>query len=101
MFSFFKKTPDNSAYWEAIANRNAEEARKWEAEAGKNFRRFVDACKDSNAIEEELLDCKASNQRLSDALAAKNARLERIAEKFDGQSSGTAKLAVRMARGDA
>lgn len=76
-------------------------ARDWEAEAEKNFRRFVDACKECNAIEEELLDAKASNQRLADQLAAKTARLERIAEKFDGQSSGTAKLAVKLARGGA
>jgi hypothetical protein len=69
--------------------------------AQRNWDRFTDACKECNVIEEELVDCQASNQRLADALAAKTARLERIAEKFEGQQSGTAQLAVRMARGDA
>ncbi len=100
MFGLFKK-PDNNAYWEAIANRNAENAKKWEQQASANWKRFTDACKECNTIEEELTDALASNQRLTDALQAKNERLERIAEKFDGQSSGTAKLAVKLARGDA
>lgn len=86
MFGLFKR-PDNSAYWEAIANRSAENAKKWEQQASANWKRFTDAL--------------ASNQRLTDALQAKNERLERIAEKFDGQSSGTAKLAVKLARGEA
>lgn len=90
MFGLFKR-PDNSAYWEAIANRSAENAKKWEQQASANWKRFTDACKECNTIEEEL----------TDALQAKNERLERIAEKFDGQSSGTAKLAVKLARGDA
>jgi len=93
MFGLFKK-PDNSAYWEAIANRN-------EKKAAENYRKFVAAAKECNAYEDELDKALASNRRLTDQLAAKTARLERIAEKFDGQSSGTAKLAVKMARGDA
>jgi hypothetical protein len=100
MLGLFRK-PDNSAYWQAIAERNKAEAKKWEDEAGKHWRRFTDACKECNAIEEELIDAKASIQRLTDALQAKNVRLERIAEHFECQSSGTAKLAARMARGEA
>lgn len=73
----------------------------WRTVAGENHRKFVEACKQCNTIEGELDEALASNRRLTDALQAKNERLERIAEKFDGQSSGTAKLAVKLARGDA
>lgn len=95
------REPDNSDYWEAVASRNEEARKAMEDQAERNWKRFTDACKEANTIEEELVDCQASNQRLADALAAKTARLERIAEKFEGQQSGTAQLAVRMARGDA
>jgi len=100
MFGLFKR-PDNSAYWEAIADRNAEAAKKWESEAGKNWRKFVGACKDCNAIEGELEQALASNKRLADALRAKSERLDRIAKRFEKQRSGTAKLAVKLALGDA
>lgn len=96
-----RQSPNNSDYWEAIASRKTERAEHWKQQAGCNWDRFVNACKEANTIEEELVDCQASNKRLTDALAAKTARLERIAEKFEGQRSGTAQLAVRMARGDA
>jgi len=76
-------------------------APNWEAIAADNHRKFVQAAKQANVFEDAWLDAKASNQRLTDQLAAKTARLERIAEKFDGQSSGTAKLAVKLARGGA
>lgn len=85
---------DNSGYWEAIAGRE-------EKKAETNWNRFVDACRECNTIEEELQDALASNRRLVDALQAKNERLERIVEAFEGQQSGTAQKAVRMARGDA
>lgn len=85
--------PDNSGYWETIANRE-------EKKAETNWNRFVDACRECNTIEEELQDALASNRRLTDALQAKNERLERIVEAFEGQRSGTAQKAVRMARGD-
>ena len=73
----------------------------WEKQATTNWNRFVDACRECNTIEEELQDALASNRRLVDALQAKNERLERIVEAFEGQQSGTAQKAVRMARGDA
>lgn len=79
--------PDNSNYWQSISERN--------------HRKFVNACKDANALEDELANANASIARLTDALAAKNARLERIAEAFQNQQSGTAQKVVRMARGDA
>lgn len=82
-----KRKPDNSSYWQSISERN--------------HRKFVNACKDANALEDELANANASIARLTDALAAKNARLERIAEAFQNQQSGTAQKVVRMARGDA
>lgn len=86
MFGLFKKTPDDSAYWQAQAEKWCAEATK-EAEnyklatdrAAANHRKMVDACRLANKFED---------------------RLNRIAEHFEGQSSGTAKLVVRMARGD-
>lgn len=93
MFGLFKK-PDNSAYWEAIANRN-------EKKAVENYRKFIAAAKECNAYEDELDRALASNRRLADQLAAKTARLERIVEAFEGQRSGTAKKVVKLARGEA
>lgn len=78
----------------------AEPMADWEQRAEQNWSRFVDACRECNTIEEELQDALASNRRLTDALQAKNERLERIVEAFEGQQSGTAQKAVRMARGD-
>lgn len=48
--------------------------------AAANHRKFVEACREANALQD---------------------RLERIVEAFEGQQSGTAQKAVRMARGDA
>ena len=80
------------------AQDEADHAFQAYAEAHKDM---VRAAKDCNAMEERLWDEMASNKRLTDALAAKNARLERIAEAFQNQQSGTAQKVVRMARGDA
>lgn len=68
--------------------------------AQRNWDRFTDACKECNVIEEELVDCQASNQRLTDALAAKTARLERIYEKGIHSKSGSAQHLARIASGD-
>lgn len=84
--------PDNSGYWEAIAGRE-------EKKAETNWSRFVDACRECNTIEEELQDALASNRRLSDALAAKNARLERIYEKGSVSKSGAAVHLAKIAEG--
>jgi hypothetical protein len=46
-------------------------------------------------------DLRNSHNRLVDALAAKNDRLRRITLHFLGQKSGTARLAVKLARGQA
>lgn len=76
----------------------------WDAAAQQHtelHKRFVTACRDANALQDELDSAQASIVRLTDALAAKNARLERIAEAFQNQQSGTAQKVVRMARGDA
>jgi hypothetical protein len=62
--------------------------------ATDNWNRFVDACKECNAIAD-------SNARLASALAAKKDRLNRIVEAFADQKSGTAQRAVKLARGDA
>lgn len=87
MFGLFKKAQSDEAYWKAIAERDENELRA--------LRKKYLA---STAANQELSN---SNQRLADALAAKNERLKRIVEAFEGQQSGTAQKAVRMARGDA
>ena len=69
--------------------------------ATENWNRFVDACRECNAIEEDYQEALASNRRLTDALQAKNERLERIVEAFEGQKSGTAQKAVKLAMGNA
>lgn len=94
------REPDNSDYWEAVASRNEEARKAMEDQAERNWKRFTDACKEANVIEEELLDCQASNQRLTDALAAKTARLERIYEKGIHSKSGSAQHLARIASGD-
>lgn len=77
----------SEGYWKAIAERE-------EKRASANHRKFVGAAKECNAIAD-------SNARLASALAAKKDRLNRIVEAFEGQKSGTAKKAVKMALGDA
>lgn len=84
----------DEGYWEAIAKRN-------EKLATDNWNRFIDACKECNAIEEDYQEALASNRRLTDALQAKNERLERIVAAFADQRSGTAKKAVKLALGGA
>ena len=73
-------------YWKQIAERE-------EKRAADNFRKFVGAAKECNAIAD-------SNARLASALAAKKDRLNRIVEAFEGQKSGTAQKAVKLARGE-
>lgn len=73
----------------------------WRTVAVENHRKFVDACRECNAIEEDYQEALASNRRLTDALQAKNERLERIVEAFADQKSGTAQKAVKIALGDA
>lgn len=63
------------------------------------WRKFADACKEANDIEEALFDALASNRRLTDALQAKNERLERIAEKGRESKSGSAVHLARIAEG--
>jgi hypothetical protein len=60
---------------------------------------MVRAAKDCNAMEERLWDEMASNKRLTDALAAKNARLERIYEKGIVSKSGAAVHLAKIAEG--
>jgi len=74
-------------YWKQIAERE-------EKRAAANHRKFVNAAKECNAIAD-------SNARLASALAAKKDRLNRIVEAFEGQQSGTAQKAVKLAMGDA
>lgn len=62
---------------------------------------MVRAAKDANAVEDELADANASIARLTDALAAKNARLERIYEKGSVSKSGAAVHLAKIAMGDA
>jgi len=69
--------------------------------ATENWNRFVDACRECNAIEEDYQEALASNRRLTDALQAKNERLERIVEAFADQKSGTAQKAIKLALGEA
>ena len=87
-------TPRSDAsYWEAIANGEKKQATD-------NWNRFVDACRECNAIEEDYQEALASNRRLTDALQARNERPERIVEAFADQKSGTAQKAVKIALGD-
>ena len=74
-------------YWKQIAERE-------EKRAADNHRKFVGAAKECNAIAD-------SNARLASALAAKKDRLNRIVEAFEGQKSGTAQKAVKLALGEA
>ncbi len=92
-FRAYFSRPSDEGYWEAIAERK-------EKLATDNWNRFVDACKECNAIEGDYQEALASNRRLTDALQCKNERLERIKNHFEGQSSGSAKIAVKMAKGD-
>ena len=78
---------NSEGYWKTIAERE-------EKRASDNFRKFVNAAKECNAIAD-------SNARLASALAAKKDRLNRIVEAFADQKSGTAQKAVKLALGDA
>lgn len=80
------------------AQDEADHAFQAYAEAHKDM---VRAAKDCNAMEERLWDEMASNKRLTDALAAKTARLERIYEKGIHSKSGSAQHLARIALGDA
>ena len=92
--------PNDEGYWQAIAERNSYNALRWVKRATESERKFVNAAKECNRIQDELDDALASNLRLTDALQAKNERLERIVEAFEGQRSGTARKAVKIALGD-
>ena len=78
---------NSEGYWKTISERE-------EKRASDSYRKFVNAAKECNAIAD-------SNARLASALAAKKDRLNRIVEAFADQRSGTAKKAVKLARGDA
>lgn len=82
-----KRKPDNSSYWQSISERN--------------HRKFVNACKDANALEDELANANASIARLTDALTAKNERLERIAAQETTGANATVKRMAAIARGEA
>lgn len=91
-FKAFTMPRSDESYWEAIADRN-------EKQATDNWNRFVDACKECNAIEEDYQEALASNHRLTDALQCKNERLERIAEKGRTSKSGAAVHLAKIAEG--
>ena len=129
-FRAYFSRPSDAGYWKTIAEREEKRATEnWnrfvdacrecnaieedyqealasnrrltkEKLATDNWNRFVDACRECNAIEEDYQEALASNRRLTDALQAKNERLERIVEAFEGQRSGTARKAVKIALGD-
>ena len=77
---------NSDGYWKQIAERE-------EKRAAANHRKFVNAAKECNAIAD-------SNARLASALAAKKDRLNRTVEAFADQRSGTAKKAVKLAKGE-
>ncbi len=83
---------NSEGYWKAIAERK-------EKLATDNWNRFVDACKECNAIEEDYQEALASNRRLTDALQCKNERLERIAENGRVSKSGAAVHLAKIAEG--
>lgn len=86
-------------YFIAYRARRKEQHEDFRQTAEDNWRLFVDACKEANDIEEELNDALASNQRLTDALQAKNERLERIVTKGRESKSGSAVHLARIAEG--
>lgn len=86
-FRAYFSRPSDEGYWEAIAERK-------EKLATENWSRFVDTCRECNAIEEDYQEALAST------LAAKKDRLNRIVEAFADQKSGTAQKAVKIALGD-
>ena len=91
-FRAYFSRPSDEGYWEAIAERK-------EKLATENWNRFVDACRECNAIEEDYQEALASNRRLTDALQCKNERLERIAEKGRVSKSGAAVHLAKIAEG--
>lgn len=86
--------PSDEGYWKAIAERE-------EKLATDNWIRFIDACKECNAIEEDYQEALASNRRLTDALQCKNERLERIAAQETTGANATVKRMAAIARDDA
>ena len=87
-------------YWKRIAEREEKHRKDVEHDlaateklVGQTYRKFVNAAKECNAIAD-------SNARLASALAAKKDRLNRIVEAFADQRSGTAKKAVKLAKGE-
>jgi len=84
----------SEGYWKAIAEREEERATE-------NWNRFVDACRECNAIEEDYQEALASNRRLTDALQCKNERLERIAAQETTGANATVKRMAAIARDDA
>ena len=91
-FRAYFSRPSDEGYWEAIAERK-------EKLATDNWNRFVDACKECNAIEEDYQEALASNRRLTDALQCKNERLECIAENGRTSKSGAAVHLAKIAEG--
>lgn len=91
-FRAYFSRPSDEGYWKAIAERK-------EKQATDNWNRFVDACRECNAIEEDYQEALASNRRLTDALQCKNERLERIAEKGRVSKSGAAVHLAKIAEG--
>lgn len=79
--------PDNSGYWEAVASTN--------------HRKFIGAAKEANRLEDTLAGTLESNFRLTDALTAKNERLERIAAQETTGANATVKRMAAIARGEA
>ena len=82
-----KRKPDNSGYWEAVASTN--------------HRKFIGAAKEANRLEDTLAGTLESNFRLTDALTAKNERLERIAAQETTGANATVKRMAAIARGEA
>ena len=93
-FRAYFSRPSDAGYWKTIAERE-------EKRATENWNRFVDACKECNAIEEDYQEALASNRRLTGALQCKNERLERIAEKGRVSKSGDAVHLAKIAEGAA
>ena len=93
-FRAYFSRPSDEGYWKAIAERN-------EKRATENWNRFVDACRECNAIEEDYQEALASNRRLTDALQCKNERLERIAAQETTGANATVKRMAAIARDDA
>ena len=86
--------PSDEGYWKAIAERE-------EKRASANHRKFIGAAKEANRLEDTLAGTLGSNFRLTDALTAKNERLERIAAQETTGANATVKRMAAIARGEA